>query len=619
MSVGLFRVRRPTFAVLAVALICAAAPGVARAERTVLVSNIDDANVAAFSGRSDGTLAVFPGSPFPTSQDGPTGVTFSPDARFAYVANVNDDSVSRFRVNENGNLTPLGTVPTGANQPTGLALTPDGSRLLVANRDSSGNAPRVSVFDVDPDIGALDPAPTSPADPGNFDPRGIAISPDGRLAYISGRQGPMGGPPGSANSAVAVVEINADGSLTPIPGSPFVNAALLGGFGIALAPDGERLFLAHASNNVIEVFDVNQNTGAPSPVANSPFAAGANAPIVLEPTPDGRRLYVVESVGQSVQGFNVNAANGMLSGIAGTPEAIGGQPDGIAVTPSGTHLYASRNDDPGVVFGFSLTATGDLSAVSGSPYPTGGGFPNFFSAAVSPTQTPNPSFALSGGEEVGDPTAFDARATRVRGGLAAGFDWDFGDGTSLANGGPTPTHVYEDSAPHRVELTVTNDCAPDAVFNGGVVTVGSTTYCNGPRRASAIRIIDTSLALDATARKRQRVGKLKAKLSCPDEPCEVEIGGRTVAKSRGGAKKGATAAKSRKRFKLKPKSLSLEAGETRKVRLKYRGNKRAVKRARRLLQSGSFRRGSRAKIKVTATDAAGNQASEALKVKRLRP
>ena len=47
-----------------------------------------------------------------------------------------------------------------------------------------------------------------------------------------------------------------------------------------------------------------------------------------------------------------------------------------------------------------------------------------------------------GPSAAGQVTAFDASASSDPDGTIARYDWDFGDGTSAADAGPTPTHVY---------------------------------------------------------------------------------------------------------------------------------------------------------------------------------
>ena len=570
----------------------------AAADRTVFVTNSDSPStgLAAFNARL-GSLSMLPGSPVATGEE-PTGVTVSPDARHAYVANLNDDAVGIFRLGVDGKPTSRGVAPVGGNQPSGLTMTPDGAFLLTGNRDSTDTAPSVSVLEVNRQNGSLSAVASSPENLGIFDPRAVAVSPDGRFIYVTGRRGPLGPPPSNADQAIAVAAIGDDGNLTPITGSPFFTPGFFNVAGASIAPDGSRLFVVEANQDKLEVFDLNQSTGAPTPVLNSPFAAGADAPLMLSVAPDGARLYVAETFGTAVEGFDIAAASGALTQIAGTPFTVNGQPEAVAITPDGSRVFSSILSNPGQVEGLRAAASGSLSRLTGSPFASGGVFPSFFSVAVTPTQTPDVAFEADPGKP-GQPTHFDARATTVRGGLPTRFDWDFGDGTTLADGGPTPAHTYAEPDVFEVKLTVTNDCDPDAVFQGQVVSVGNAVYCNGSRDATLTQqvdaIVDGSVSAKKTQRQRGRKIVVKAKVKANEELTadaggEVKLGG----KSYNLKPKDAQVGTDQKKLKLKPKR--------RKDRKRIAG----------ALDDG---RTAKAKLDVTLTDTAGNSLADRVRVK----
>ena len=539
--------------------------GTAAATQTVVVTNGGGSSAAAYTGSPTGGLTPVAGSPFTTGQD-PHGVAFTPDGRFAYVANQGDDDISRFSVADDAQLTPLGTTPTGANQPAGLTVSADGSLLMASNRDGTDTAPRVSVFNIDAATGGLTAVTGSPFNVGIFDPRGIVMTADRRFAYVSGRRGPTGPPATNAQSALAVLSIGANGALTPIVGSPFYNAALLAGFGMSISPDGGRLFMAQANDQKISVYNLNQSNGAPSFVA--PFSTVNQSPIEVEPTTDGLRLYASEVFGKSVEGFSINQGTGALTTIPGTPEDLGQQAQSLKITPDGNTLFVSRLFDPGSVSSLSIAANGDLS-LNGAPTATGGPFPSNFGVGIAPTQTPDVAFDHSA-VTPGQPTTFTSTST-VRGGYATRFDWDFGDGTTLADGGPDATHTFADTKPYTVTLTVANDCDPAAIYTGEVVWIGSRVVCNGPRTATGSVTVDAGVVLKAKAKSKQPAGKVVVKLTCPEGDCTVELSGKTKGKG--------------KSFKLKRKSVDVPAAQKTKVKLKYAKGKKAVRKLKDLARS----------------------------------
>jgi 6-phosphogluconolactonase (cycloisomerase 2 family) len=571
-----------------------ALPASASADRSVYVSNSGSSgngSLAAFNG-DDGVLTTLPGSPLAAGEDA-NGVAVSPDARHVYVANTGDDAIGRYKIHADGTLSALGATPTGGNQPTGLGFAPDGKFLLATNRDSTEAAPSVSVFAVAPGDGALTLVPSSPVGIGINDPRAVVVSPDGRFVYVTGRRGPIGPPPSNADSAIAALTISPDGSLHTVTGSPLYLAGQVNSFGASMTPDGKHMYVAQANGDKVHGLDLNPTTGAPTVMAGSPFQAAGDTPSELAVEPDGDQLWVSEVFGKSVEGFSIDPTTGSLTQNV-DPVILSGQARGIAVSPDAAFLYDSLLADPGAVAGFSVDAT-SLQPLAGSPFPTSGAFPNFFSVGVTPTQTPDPDFKAAGGK-ADEPLPFNASKTTVAGGFPTRFDWDFGDGFSLGNGGPKPTHVYLEDGTYDVELTVRNDCALGAQFTGDVVSVGSALYCNGPPTASVSRKVTVDSKVDgklsAKRTQKQKLGKVAVKV-------KVKAGERLTAKLKGKIRQGG------KSFPLKVKSKAVDAGKTKKLKLKLSKGK-----AKQLVEGKA-----KATIKGKLVDGFGNTSKRKLEVK----
>jgi len=111
-------------------------------------------------------------------------VTPAQAAPFAYVTNPATDSVSQFNVGAGGLLAPLSpaTVATGG-EPHRAAVSPNGRSLYVTNSSSDSLSGFVSQYDVGPG-GALSPKTPAAVAVGPF-PFGVAVSPDGRSAYVA--------------------------------------------------------------------------------------------------------------------------------------------------------------------------------------------------------------------------------------------------------------------------------------------------------------------------------------------------------------------------------------------------------------------------------------------------
>jgi uncharacterized repeat protein (TIGR02543 family) len=75
-------------------------------------------------------------------------------------------------------------------------------------------------------------------------------------------------------------------------------------------------------------------------------------------------------------------------------------------------------------------------------------------------------------DKEGSPLALNGAASADTDGDSLIYDWDFGDGTTLANGGASPSHTYSDNDAYQVCLTVTDpdvasatDCTTATIAN----------------------------------------------------------------------------------------------------------------------------------------------------------
>jgi PKD repeat protein len=82
------------------------------------------------------------------------------------------------------------------------------------------------------------------------------------------------------------------------------------------------------------------------------------------------------------------------------------------------------------------------------------------SAAIEAVVVNMPPSANAGGPysgSVGESVSFDASASADPDGVIVRYDWDFGDGATVADAGPTPTHIFAAAGDYTVTLTVTDD------------------------------------------------------------------------------------------------------------------------------------------------------------------
>jgi len=159
---------------------------------------------------------------------------------------------------------------------------------------------------------------------------GLAVSPDGRRLWASG----------GGSNRIFTYDVDATtGALTDAPareirlGDP---TPRMGHFaGIALSPDGTKLVAALLLADAVAVFDA--TTGAE--VGRVGLDTGAH-PYDVVIVPDGSRAYVSEWGGAAVVPLDLTALT------AGTPIPVGAMPQGLALSPDAARLIvASANAD----------------------------------------------------------------------------------------------------------------------------------------------------------------------------------------------------------------------------------------------------------------------------------
>ena len=185
-----------------------------------------------------------------------------------------------------------------------------------------------------------------------------------------------------ATNSVSAFSVAANGALAAVPSSPFLTGGTGVGEGffalnhITTAIVKDFLYAGNSGSNNVSAFSVNPTTGVLTAVAGSPFATGGSADgvgISLATTPDDKFLIAANGASANITVSSI-AANGALSPVAGSPfpAGAGGSPDGIKVTPDGKFLAVARPSGPNVVSMFSISTLGALTPVPGSPFPAGG-------------------------------------------------------------------------------------------------------------------------------------------------------------------------------------------------------------------------------------------------------
>jgi 6-phosphogluconolactonase len=180
-----------------------------------------------------------------------------------------------------------------------------------------------------------------------------------------------------APNTVSAFRANSDGSLTLLAGSPFAtggngsNGGSISADDIAIVPRTSSLSLLYAVNQgdgTISAFTINPGTGNLTLLAGSPFLIdGLSGDFSIAPSPNGAFLFVTDDSATVIRAYSISAT-GTLSEIHGSPFQTGNSWRGLKVTANGRFLLAGETSGNGGVGVFSIGSNGSLRAVSGSPF-----------------------------------------------------------------------------------------------------------------------------------------------------------------------------------------------------------------------------------------------------------
>jgi len=453
---------------IAVALVAAlvfAASASAAARIYVPNYGSSPSSVSGYERAADGSLSVLAGSPFamvpgpPYAVSGTSALAFAPQGSRAISSYLFEGGVAALGLDANGSVSPLGE-PIVTASALGLAVSPDGRFAYVSTREFGGTpAEGIHAYSIGAD-GSLGEIAGSPFGGANeiWD---LAMTPDGAYLFALRRDG----------TEIRRFSIAADGSLGELGPA----TATPGGATQALvSPDGRFLFVAFSG---VESGVVSYAIGGDGSLTQDgePALIGGVGLKYFDVAPSGRHIYLPDSDAETIVTVGV-AADGRLSVIGSLAvEHV----DAVGASPDGRFLYYARVGGGGGELGVAKIADNGLPAAPVPVAPWESGEPERI--VFQPSETPVASFDSKVGV-AGQGTSFDASASQ----RAARYDWDFGDGTVLSDGGPAPEHVYPEPGAYGVRLTVSDaqGCSTAALYTG------QSTRCPGGEEASTVRQIE---------------------------------------------------------------------------------------------------------------------------------
>jgi 6-phosphogluconolactonase len=189
-------------------------------------------------------------------------------------------------------------------------------------------------------------------------------------------------------NTIAAFDRHADGTLTPLPGSPFPAGGAGTGAGIGsqgalqVTSDGKYLLAVDAGSNEISVLRI-ESDGGLKPVGGGPVSSGGSEPVSI--AVNGSLVYAANAGdgGSNYTGFTLNPG-GHLRPLAGStvPLPDGSTPGDVLFNGDGTRLVGVRVGTS-LIDSFAVGSDGTLTAAPGSPFAAQG--PGPFGSEFRPT------------------------------------------------------------------------------------------------------------------------------------------------------------------------------------------------------------------------------------------
>ena len=264
---------------------------------------------------------------------------------------------------------------TGGNNGGSGATSP----TLVYAAQDGGSGIQTGIVDTNGNI--------TPGPPSDTNAQDMIVSmtstPDGKFLYTTGVAGSAFGNQ-LGNNAIAMFTVNAQsGLLSPVPGSPMIMPDRVGG--LLIAPNAANAYVPE--NGQWTSFSRDQSTGQLTLVGGGGLSGLVAQDAISQ---DGHLL--VSAQGSSL--FIDTADGATVTNIAGSPFSVASattEVTALAIATNGLLFVATQptldtnpppnTTVPGGITPYSLSTTGQPTALSGSPFQTG---QHPFSIAITP-------------------------------------------------------------------------------------------------------------------------------------------------------------------------------------------------------------------------------------------
>jgi len=267
-----------------------------------------------------------------------------PPPKFLYSSDFNGNKVRGYLVNSTtGAIKSTGQTPQLAHTgPTRVASDKNGYRLYVINSGSKD----LSAYFIYRTDGYIHAVPGSPFAIGQT-PTDVVVHPSGKYIYVTTLHSTS-----TPTSFVYAFAVQSNGSLKPVPGSPF--ATVNWARSLATDPQGKYLYVSNypesstPAKSEVDAYSISSTDGALTPVAGSPYvepnsAYCANGAWDVAVHPSGNFL-VLPNMCEGIVVYRISRTTGTLTLIKGSPFPVPdptGVVESIAMDPLGAYIWVT--------------------------------------------------------------------------------------------------------------------------------------------------------------------------------------------------------------------------------------------------------------------------------------
>jgi YVTN family beta-propeller protein len=204
----------------------------------------------------------------------------------------------------------MNTVCVGGN-PVGVAVRPpnghDFGRVYVTDSGSGSNC--VSVIDAKTNMPISDRDGHALQIPVGIYPKAIAVSPDGKRAYVANFDGSASADArnGSPGGTVSVIDTTRDPSLEDPMSHPVQIPVGRGPSSAAVSPDSQFVYVTNTLDGTVSVIDAPANPSLREAAGKGATIRVGRYPVAITVSPDGRWVYVANLGDDTVSVINTQS------------------------------------------------------------------------------------------------------------------------------------------------------------------------------------------------------------------------------------------------------------------------------------------------------------------------